>query len=59
MLPRLVLFSDGIAICAGEPCHVNKGVIKVMLLPGDNPEFIDYDVRGKTEDQILTELKEK
>ena len=63
MLPRNVAFGmDGKAVaqgCAanlydGEACYTTK----VLWLPGDNPEFIDYNVVGKTYEQIVTEVEQ-
>ena len=58
--PRAVGFgADGKAICAGNPVSVDDRVVtqKVMFLPSDHYDFIGYDVKGKTEAQILAETR--
>ena len=42
----------------GTPSHVTNGIKKVMSLPSEHYDFIDYDVRGKTESQILQETNQ-
>jgi hypothetical protein len=61
MLPRIVGFNkNGIAIASGCSVETNQLVIftRVMQLPGNNPDFIEFNVNvnGKTEDQIRQEI---
>jgi len=61
MLPRAVVFdSEGKSVAQGCPANLYEGkegfTIKVMHLPGDNPEFIDYNTVGKTEVEIERDL---
>ena len=57
LIPRLVAFDkQGKAICAGVACHTtDAATTKVMHLPSEHYDFIDYDVKGKTEAEILAE----
>jgi hypothetical protein len=58
LIPRLVAFDhDGKAICAGTPASLHDRT-KVMLLPSAHYDFIDYDVNGKTENEILHEVSQ-
>jgi hypothetical protein len=60
MIPRGVGFDkDGIAVCAGNPVYVASNVVtrKVIELPSTHYDFIDYDVRGKTEAQIRADME--
>ena len=59
MLPRLVGFNkNGIAVCVGVAIYTNHAVLytRVIQLPSTNPDFIDFNVSGKTEQQIREEL---
>jgi hypothetical protein len=61
MLPRAVVFGpDGKSVAQGCPANLYEGKeghsLKVMFLPGDNPEFIDYNTVGKTEAEIQRDL---
>lgn len=61
-LPRVVVFGpDGKAVIAGTPASwTYEGqdgfTQKVMQLPYSHPDFIDYDVRGKTRAEIVAEI---
>lgn len=57
MLPRAVAFDNtGKSVAQGCPANLYEGkeghTVKVIFLPGDNPEFIDFDTVGMTESEI-------
>ena len=54
MIPRNVAFDlDGKAIVAGCPANLYpESQCKVMFLPSEHYDFIDFDVKGKTEQEI-------
>jgi hypothetical protein len=58
LIPRKVGFdSQGFAVGAGFGSHVNWAHHhEVMLLPSKHIDFIDFDVRDKTKQQIETEV---
>jgi hypothetical protein len=58
LISRKVGFnSSGMAIGAGFSWSVDMAPHSVvMMLPSENIDFIDYDVRGKTEQQIKDEV---
>lgn len=55
LIPRDVVFdSDGKAICAGVAAsNYPNNRHKVIMLPSEHYDFIDVDVRGKTEEELL------
>jgi hypothetical protein len=59
LIPRQVGFNaQGIAVGAGFSTVVRCAhYTKIMMLPSKNVEFIDYDVRGKTEAQIRADIE--
>ena len=60
LIPRLVAFdSNDKAICAGVACHTapTPFTIRVIELPSSHYDFIDFDVKGKTEEEIQQEIK--
>ena len=60
MFPCLVAFDRyRKAICAGCPAEiVDCSYRKVVQLPGNNADFIEYNVKGRTEEEILTDTQE-
>ena len=60
-IPRLVAFNkEGKAICAGLHAisYEREGwTCKILFLPTDHYDFVGYDVKGKTLEQILNETK--
>lgn len=62
LYPRMVCFSpDGKAAAAGVACQASIDLhprVEVMQLPSTHYDFTEFDVRGKTKEQIETEVKE-
>jgi hypothetical protein len=58
LIPRKVGFDrEGRAVGAGFNSIVeNAPVHKIMWLPSESVDFIDFDVRGKTEQEIIVEV---
>lgn len=61
LIPRAVVFDEqGKAVCAGNPCNLysNRSNYRhaVMHLPSTHYDFIDLDVTGKTEAEIMHEI---
>ncbi len=55
LIPRLVAFKDGRAVCAGcaaEIARLEGCETAVFMLPSENVDFIDVDVRGKTAEEL-------
>lgn len=59
LVARMVGFDEkGIAVGAGFSSVVERAHSrKIITLPSEHVDFIDYDVRGKTEAQILTDIE--
>jgi hypothetical protein len=61
LIPRAVVFdSKGKALCAGNPCngysHRTDCRHTTMHLPSEHFDFIDVNVEGKTEAEIMYEI---
>lgn len=61
LIPRLVAFDkDGKAIVAGCPAALYPpSQCKIIELPSQHYDFIDYNVKGKTEQEIHKETEER
>jgi len=59
LVARMVGFdANGIAVGAGFSHMVEQAYShKIISLPSQNLDFIDYDVRGKTESQIRADIE--
>ena len=58
MYPRAVYFKLGKAVGAGVCAEsYPHDSMKVMELPSEHYDFIDYDVKGKTVEEIESEIK--
>lgn len=62
LYPRMVCFSpDGKAAVAGVACGASIDLhprVEVMQLPSTHFDFVEFNVRGKTKEQIEIEVKE-
>ena len=58
LIPREVAFdNNGKAICAGTPAYHYRPNTKVVQLPSQHYDFIDFDVKGKTLEEIEKEVQ--
>ena len=55
LVPRGVKFLNGIAV-AVEPAICEHDKVEVIFLPTDHYDFVGYNVKGKTKQQILEEI---